>query len=170
MPRRARSFFIVWGALLLVTLIAAAVIWATVGWPTSGVASVAVIVTIAVGVPGAINNLHQIQGWMKPSPAGRGDSRMSDIRRFEWTLSARELLMTLATELPSQNDLLSCARAGDINTARALLSGTADNAWQSLIQIAHESTRPDALARLLAAAAARSEIVAAAVQRYESGG
>lgn len=170
MPRHARTFFIVWGVLLAVTITGAIAIWITAGWPTGGLASVPVLVTLLVGLPGAINNLRQVQSSTVGRSAGSEGSGMGDNSRFEWTPGARGLLMVLARELPSQNDVLSCARASGTNPARVLLSGTADNAWQSLIEIAHESSRSDALPILLKAAASRSEIVADSVKRYESDG
>ena len=53
--------------------------------------------------------------------------------------------------------------------ARAQLSGTPDNAWQSLIEIAHEGEDSNQLVALLDAASDRSAIVKAAVDRYRSG-
>lgn len=88
-------------------------------------------------------------------------------RRFNWASSeARRLLRALSSELPTFDDLYACARVSHTDLSRARLSGTSDNAWQSLIEIAHESDDPDQRNALLAAAAERSAIVKDAVTAY----
>jgi hypothetical protein len=168
----SRLLLVVWLAVLVMAGLVAVVVWRQFGWDRAGIAVVAALFVFVVGAPGALNSLRQLgeksqrrskgnEGRMKVNVADSGS------RRFSWSSpESRALLRALSSELPSHDDIITCARASGTTLSRARLSGTPDNAWQSLVEIAHESQVPGQLSLLLDAAAERSSIVKNAVDAY----
>jgi hypothetical protein len=161
---------------LVAAAIVAVFVWRGFGWDRAGIAVISGLLVFVVGAPGALNSLRQLGVKGSQPAAGEGgggsvEAAEADGGRFRWTSpQARALLRALASELPLQDDIIACARASSTDLSRARISGTPDNAWQSLIEIAYESGSSEQLAHLLDAAAGRSALVKTALDAYRLGG
>lgn len=147
-------------------------IWSWVQTGGQGSTWVAVVIAVVIGVPGAINAVMQVADRARRPKVSKGVATVvtgqSETGQFKWTKEALELRAVLSAALWEREDIEDSARVSGMDMSRLPYRSRSGNAWQVAIENAWSSADPEALNKLLSAAADKSPDVAAAVDRYRA--